>query len=172
MTFAFRAVLPLPSFSISMNSSLVISIQIHENISIHCKIWSFITLKNPKTHAWNLSCSYPQYRGHMPYGNQGVLMEKKMPATYCHPYVRLSLHDTRDVRADAWVDINFANGFLSYMPCVVGLLVRRYIACHVRCDVGAGAMGHGHFTMFLRGLLAHHHLLLLGCTYRRLLRAP
>lgn len=52
------------------------------------------------------------------------------------------------------------------------LTLSLYPTCHVRCDVGAGAMGHGHFTVFRHGLFAHNQLLLLGCTYRRLLRAP
>ncbi len=35
----------------------------------------------------------------------------------------------------------------------------------MRCDVALGAMGCGHFNVFLHRLFAHDHLLRLGCTY-------
>ena len=35
----------------------------------------------------------------------------------------------------------------------------------MRCDFALGAMGCGHFNVFLHRLFAHDHLLRLGCTY-------
>ena len=92
-----------------------------------------------------------------------TIAKQKMPGTLHIPVVLL-LHMSQRT----FFQMPLSTSTLtprSTMHAVCSETVRR-IACHMRCDVSACALGGGRVTVFLRSLLARDDLVLLGCTHR------